>query len=455
MSATPVSPRKRLSLRAGFAWSFAGNMIVVVCQALLTKVTSDEMMGRFFVAQGLCIPAFMFASLDLRMLQATDGRNELRFFDCLTLRLLTGSLALLLVPLFGLLRGDDRETLLVIGGVALAKFIELQSDACHALMQKAERLDRVTLSQVTHGILASLMLGGATWLTGSLVAGVFLSAAIHLSLLVAIDLPVAIRLKRMCDQEAGLAPSGLLTRDEWRELRFARLWPVARQGLPLASRALLTSLNAQAPRLCVERLSGLAAAGVFGPISMAVTAATTVSRALNHAVATRMGQYAARPDRRRFRSLMAQMQLLYLALGVVAIGLSMAFGRPVLAIVFRPDFAEHQPVLVLVAAAVAVQYHNGVLDLGLVALRRTELLVPTSCLSLGMTVGLCAVLIPSFGLPGAAAAMVASRVTRSLILMPVLLRHSRDDAQAEEIRSAAVPDGISCADGAESQRAAA
>lgn len=408
----PVSatrPPNPLSLKANFAWTLAGNVTAAFSQwlllAILAKTTSDATTGQYVLALSICAPVFMFAGLDLRTLQATDGDNSYEFRDYLLLRLIGGSAALCVVPLITFGIGYRGETLLIVSAMALGRLFDVVADIIYGLMQKSERMDRVSRSLVIRGVASMIALGGTVAWTGSLVGGVALATVVRLLVLLCIDVPVArgdgqhsIRLF----QSHGIA--------------WARLRELTLLGLPLAFKVMLVSLNVQVTRYFVVGMASLAEVGVFGPIAALAVAGTTISKALNQTVSARLGMLARKQQLLGFRRLLMKMRLVYLALGMAGVTAAWLVGEPLLAIVYRPDFVAYHSVLVLVAVAVALQLQSGILDMAMIALRRTSVLPILSGVSVAVTAMVCWLLIPRLGLNGAAVAMISSRVIRMVAL---------------------------------------
>ena len=145
-----------LSLRANFSWTFVGNVFYAGCQwgmlALLTKLVSPEMVGQFALGLAITAPVMLFASLQLRTVQATDARREYLFGDYLGLQLITTALALLVIVAVVLLAGYHWEAALVILAVGMAKAFESISDVFYGLLQQHERMDRIAKSKMIKGL---------------------------------------------------------------------------------------------------------------------------------------------------------------------------------------------------------------------------------------------------------------------------------------------------------------
>jgi O-antigen/teichoic acid export membrane protein len=401
-----------LSLKVNFTWTFLSNALVAACQlglmALLLNKAGDATTGQYILALSISAPIFMFAGLDLRTLQATDSSGEVRFIEYLSLRLICGLIALTLVPTIALAWGYRTDTLAVIAGVGLGRFFLLIGDTFNGLMQQSERMDRVAHSIVLKGILSSVVLGATFLATGDLVAAVIAEAAARFLVLACYDWPLGRRL-------AAQHGSDNLTIASFSTVEAARLTKLTFRSLPLAFKVMLVSLDTHVTRYFVSGLASLSAVGVYGPIASGAAAGSMVGKALNQSVSAKLGRLAAAKENQPFQSFVRKLQLFYLALGIAGVGLTILVGGPLLALI-RPDLLAYQVVLTLVAVSVALDLQNGIVDMSLIAARRISPLAPACGLSVTTSAICCWFLIPTFGLSGAAMAMIAGRIMRMIAL---------------------------------------
>ena len=158
----PVEPP---SLRSGFAWSFAGNVVNGASQwlilALIARFTSVELLGQYALALAVASPIAMLAHMNLRTVLATDVEGEHPLRAYLTARIwvaLAGLGATAAIAFFWRPFWPVGITIVVLGA-ALA--IESCQDLCYGLMQRNERLDLVAKSMVIRGILVALLVAAA------------------------------------------------------------------------------------------------------------------------------------------------------------------------------------------------------------------------------------------------------------------------------------------------------
>ena len=407
-------PSEQSSLKRGFAWMFAGNLVFTAAHwgmlAALTKLTTDAVSGQYGMGLSLSTPVFMFAGLDLRLLLVTDSQRRYRFADYLTLRLLCGGLGLVAVFGFGLAWGYGAGTLAVIMAVAFGKLVELISDTYYGKLQTGERLDAVSQSMIFHGVASCAGFVCCLVLTGNVFGASIVYALSRAAVLLFYDRPEA---KQLVDESETSADDQPQTK---------RLWALTKTGAPLSVKTLLVALNTHVARYFVAAKFGLAGLGVFFPIAQLGFAGLTFSRSLNQSVAGRVGELAQSGRMPEFRVLLGKMLGLYAVIGAVCVGISMIAGELILTLAFDAGYAQHSFILTLVMVAMAFQFMTGILDLAMIALRRRILPAWLSALSLGILTLCCWEWVPEFGFAGAAAAMIASRVPRPLLLAWVVFR---------------------------------
>jgi O-antigen/teichoic acid export membrane protein len=425
----PNTQLEPLSLRANFAWTFAGNGFAAVSQwlilALLTKTTNDATTGQFVLAFAICTPIFMFAGLDLRVLQATDSSDQYSFAEYKRLRWISATAALAVVPLACWIGGYVGATFWVVCGVAFGKFAESIADIHYALLQKSDRMDRVSRSLVGHGVVSCCGLVVGVLVTQQLAIGVALGSLLRFIVLFAYDIPMATRVQ----QSSVESSNGNSVQPE----QSRRLWKLAVLGFPLACKVLLIALIANVTRYFVLGAGGLVALGVFGPIAMLMTAGTTVANALNQSVAARLGRFARAENNAGFFTLLKRLQWFYLGLGIAGVLVAWSAGPIILSLLFREEFAQHHLLFVLVMISAAVQYQGGTLDMAMVAQRRVHILAPLSAVTLGVLALMCCWLIPTHGLIGAGCAMAVSRVPRVAVLFWLVHFSSKQREKKDEI----------------------
>ena len=399
----------RLSLRANFLWSLVGNVIYAACQwgmvMVLAKLGSAELVGEFTLALAITAPVLIGASLCLRNVQSTDAVGAYAFEQYLSLRVFTMLLGLVIVAGVILSSGYSVHLAAVIFLVGLAKAFEFVSDIIFGFLQQREQMDRIARSMILKGPLSLAVMALAIYCTGNLVIASAGIAAVWAGMLLCYDAPLAARLLGGARSALGL----LIPR--WSP---AVLWRLALLALPGGIVMTLISFSGNIPRYFIAHQLGTRELGIFAALVYPMVAGGTVIAALGQSATPRLAQLYASADRAEFSRLLARLVLIGTGLGGLGVLTVWLLGGPILSLLYRPEYAEYTRVFLWIAIATGVAYAASFLGYGMTAARYFRSQVPVFLATLLVTAAACAVLVPRFGLVGAALAMTAASVVQIL-----------------------------------------
>jgi O-antigen/teichoic acid export membrane protein len=403
-----------LSLRANFSWTFVGNTINAgswfAMTIVLAKLGSPEHVGQFALGLATTAPIFMFATLRLRDVQATDARQEFFFGDYFTLRLITTFLALLAVIGIAFVSGYQGEMVLVILATGASKASEAISDAFYGLFMQQERLDRVAKSLIIKGPLSLLGLGLGFALTSSVFWGVVGLMLARVTVLVGYDL----RNATLSLNPASKLFNRIIPKDfphpRWNAAVLARL---AWLALPLGFVTMLISFNANIPRYFIEGHLGAYQLGIFAAIAAFQKTAPTVVQALGRSASPRLAKYYAANNTRAFCRLALRLVGLGVLLGGAGVLVALMLGRQILTLFYGPEYALPGLFGLLMLAA-GIDYIATMLLFVITSARYFRIQLPLQLLTTGAVALACYWLVPSSGLPGAALALLFGNLIRAV-----------------------------------------
>ena len=415
---TALDMARGLPLSANFVWTAVGNAVYAACLwgllSVLAKLGSADMVGEYVLALAITAPVIMFMNLQLRAIQATDAEREYSFGDYLGLRLVTASLALVVIAAIALTTGHQGDTLLVILTVGLAKAIDSISDAFHGLLQQHERMDRVGRSMMIKGPLSLAVLATAVHLTGRVYWGALGLAIASAVVLLGYDIAsgrLILRNARQVDNATQDKADGkAVIRPRWHIRTLASL---AWLALPLGFARMLVSFNANVPRYAVELYLGRRELGIFAAMAYLKTVGDLVVAALGRSITPRLARYYAGGEGAAFGKLLLKLVGTGVGLGAAAVVVAMVAGRQILTLVYQPEFASHSDVLAWLMCAAGIGYVASFLSYGMMAARCFAVQLPLLLATASTTALACLWLVPRFGLRGAAIALVISAGVRA------------------------------------------
>jgi O-antigen/teichoic acid export membrane protein len=386
------------SLRANFSWTFAGNAIYALCQwamlCLLAKIGSPATVGQFALALAISAPIFMLGNLQLRSVQATDARSEYSFGDYFTLRFLTTTTAFAGVCIFFLRISNDWTTRELVLLLSLAKAFECFSDVVAGFLQRQERLDRAAVSLIVRGVLSLLVFGVVLVYSRNVVMATASMALTWLTVLLLCDIRWA---------NAMIGPRETFFNADWKKLK--RLSMLA---LPLGLVMALISLNTNIPRYVLQHYLGSAELGIFASLAYALTAINLIVNAIGQSVSTRLSQLFARGELQTFRSVVWKLARLGVLFVVFGVPLAFLIGRPVLTLLYRREYGENVGLFALMVAAAGVSTIGSFLGYGMLSARCFQPQLSIVGASTLTTAIASLILVPQYGVKGAAVALLLS-----------------------------------------------
>jgi O-antigen/teichoic acid export membrane protein len=277
-------------------------------------------------------------------------------------------------------------------------------------------MDRIARSLIIKGPLSLVGLAAGFLLTRTVLGGVAGLALSRLILLVGYDMRSPAWLARREDLR-GPAGRVALSRARW---DWAALGQLTWLSLPLGVTTMLISLNTNLPRYFLESHSGAYELGIFAALAYLFVAGSTVVSALAQSASPRLAKYYASRDVYPFRRLLVRLVAIGLLLGSAAVLVALVAGRQILTILYEAEYARYVEVLLWLTLAYALSYAASFLGVGMTAARYFRVQPVVFGLLTAVTLLLSFLLIPQYGLYGAAWATIATNAFQFLAAFAVI-----------------------------------
>lgn len=398
-----LSTSRSTPLRNQFAWTLSGNVLYAACQwglvVILAKLGSAEMLGQFSLGLAVCAPVFMLTNLQLRALVSTDARDTYSLGQFIALRLLGTSLGLILIAGITYLAGLQRATAAVVIFVSLAKAAETFSDILYGSWQKTERFDCVAWALGGRGIGSLLLMAVLLLLTHSVLIATAAMALYWFVWFGAYEYRVARKIVVGISLQGSLWP-------QWHSNQMGRLF---RLSLPLGFVAVLASLNVNLPRYFVEHFLGERLLGYFTAAACIPLAGATVALALSQSAGPRLARYYVN-SRQAFFSLLTRMLALAGLLGGAGYLAALYVGPPALSFLYMPAYTKYSEIFAWLMLAGAFNCVLTILTGAMTCAGIFRAQLGVFLLATVTVSAACYVLVPRFGLIGAAYAVLSGAV---------------------------------------------
>ncbi len=409
---TARKPARGASLGWNFSWTFFGNGVYSACQwgmlVLLAKLGNPQMVGQYGLAIAVATPVYALSTLQLRAVLTTDVRERIHFGEYLGFRLLTTALSLLVIGGVAVGMHYPRQSMWVILIVGVAQGLEIVSDLYYARMQFYDHMDRIAKSMILRGVLGLATMGAAVYLTGSVIWGVLGLTLARALVVVGYDIRKRTHVlpRNVSDPAEArqiLAAANESLRPRWNSSVQAEL---LRTSITLGVIAMLVSLLPNIPRYFIAGSLGERALGIFTATAFLVSAGNLIINALGQSAFVRLARHYAAGDVRGFNSLLLKLVGIAAVLGLGGIGVAVLFGRVLLTLLYRPEYAEHTDVLIAMMVAGAMTYAASLMGAAVTSARCFGRQIPLLMIAVASAAIASKVLIPSHGLVGAAYAVI-------------------------------------------------
>jgi O-antigen/teichoic acid export membrane protein len=405
------------SLRWNFSWTFVGNVVYSACQwgmlVLLAKLGNPQMVGQYGLGMAVATPVLAFSSLQLRAILTTDVSERVHFGEYLGFRLLTTLLSLIVITGIALRSGHAIPVIIAIG---VAQAIEMVSDLYWGRMQFNDNMDRIAKSMIVRGVLGLAAMAAGVYWTHSVLWGALGLVFARAAVLVGYDMSKRAQLlgrtASVSTEPLPPLPAGNdLLRPRWsRTVQTGLL----RTSITLGVIAMLVSLLPNLPRYFIVGSQGERALGIFTATAFLVSSGNLIVTALGQSAFVPLAKYYATGNLRRFKILLAKLLGIGAVLGVGGVAVSMLFGKILLTLLYRPEYAEHTDLLIAMMIGGGLSYLSGLMGSAVTATRCFGQQIPLLVIAVGSTALASKLLIPSHGLLGAAIAVIITSAVMCL-----------------------------------------
>lgn len=402
-----------MNFRQSVSWTFLGKSIFLGCQFLLvvflSKATSMFTLGAYSLGLAITGPVFIFSSLQLRVILATEKNPLSVFWDFFVLRMILSALAVPVVYVAGFAMALDEDVFLIVVFCSALKFFDSVADIVYGLYQGVNRMDLMAKSQIIRSVLG-LILFIFSFLLFKNAQLSFLVMIISYAVVIIFFDFVRARYKYNLLENVYVSIVKSLGRSR-------SIFIILKKGVPLGLVVMVGSLSANIPSYIIESKLSIEAVAVFASLIYLVQSTSTFMSALWEPAVPRLTRMREAFDYLGFTKMIAQISLAGLAIGMIGFFVVLVGGKFILFNVFNEDFAKHYDVFLALTSVLVVRNLGGVWSVGATVLRYYWVQVPINVLNAVLILISCYFLVPTQGLIGAAyALLICTTVTRLLFL---------------------------------------
>jgi O-antigen/teichoic acid export membrane protein len=146
-----------------------------------------------------------------------------------------------------------------------------------------------------------------------------------------------------------------------------------------------------------------------------------VVSALAQSASPRLAKYYAAGNSTAFRTLLFKLVGVGLMLGAGGVFVAVVAGRPILTVLYKPEYAERADLFAWLMVVAGITYVASFLGYGMTAARYFRVQMPLFVLVTGSSAATCFWLIPTQGVQGAVIALIVGASVQVSITVGVLI----------------------------------
>lgn len=400
------------SLKKDFAWTLTGNAVYSACQwamvVILARLGSLDAVGDYGLAMAISAPVLLLGNFQLRSLLASDVEDQYPFSQYLRFRLWSLGWALLAVAIICAAARFSLWTGMVVFLIAVAMAFELMGELYYGVMQKNDRMDRIARSLMMKGPASAVTFGVAMYLTHNVACAAGALAAARGAVWLLYDRRLDPRWTTVQHSSEGAGRKSML--------------PLLRTSVTLGLILMACSLNSNMPRYFIEGVLNHRELGVFSALVSLLGIGNMMMAAIGQSSFLRIARAHAFDNGSEFGLYLFQMIGVAAFAGCCAIAAAVIAGPWILALLFRPEYAAYARLFVWLMIAGGVGYITTALGNAMTAARCFTPQVALLAATAAATALSCRLLIPSYGLVGAAQACLIGNCVQLAAGAGILLR---------------------------------
>ena len=375
-----------------------GRVVYASCQwgvlVVIAQLGTAEQLGNFTFALALTAPIVIFAQLNMRAVLATDAKDDHALSEYLVSRLGLATIALAVVAGIANLASSSFEAFLIIIGVGLFKYFESISDIIAGFLQKIEKMEKTAISNIFRGVASIAAITASMYITDDMTHGIYLIAFLWLSTLLFYDLR-----------------NVLVFQKHWTRPSNASMRRLLVACVPLGFVGLLTSLNTNVSLYAIEHYLGLEMVGYFSAMLYVIVTGRLISGPLAQAAAPQLSRLYAAGQVNDFQSLLIKLLGFGGLVGLAGVAIAGLWGDIILSFLYSAEYSRYSYVFIWIMVAGGIGYVTTFLGTSLTIARLFREMLALHVTTNVVLIVLLIVLVPEFGLLGAAWAMVAGGLT--------------------------------------------
>ena len=392
------------------AWNIGGmlgyNAARWITVVAIARLAAPTLLGEYALATAIVAPFFLFANLQLPGLLATDSARKHSWRAYLLVGVGGCVVAVSLAVLFASQEG--RVIAVAVAFFAIARSIDSVSELIGGKLQRSGRFQPIAIGQVINGALTA----GATMVV---LQSQPRTAALAIASIVGSAIALAFVYQSARRGESGDLQDEVALQHLGHDVRA-----LLRLGLPMGCAAGLIGLGNSVPTIVLDQWVDKVQLGIFSAVSLPVVGIGMLVASLSQVGAPRLAALITAGQHDRARRHIVTLLALGFGIGMLATASSAVAGGWFLASLYGEEYRSLASVLVILCVGAAIRCGYLYVGVVLMVIRKPHVQLYARALALIALGAALWLLIPDYGIAGAAWAILIATIVEAVVWAAIL-----------------------------------
>ncbi len=326
------------NLKKNFIWNIIGltlyGIVSLFLMIIVKHVNGLKISGIFSYAYSICTLFYFISLYYSRTYQIANYNNSKNFNQFLTFRLISSLLSLILIFVFSLISGFNKNKIFIILLLMLFRILDAISDTFYGYVQEKNELYKVGISYTLKSILSIILFFIIDYFTKNIYLSIVSMNIVNLSFLIFYDIN---NYKKLCSDKF--------------KFDFSNIKLILKEALPIFLFSFISSYLANAEKYVIVYFTTDEIQSIFAILIMPATVLSLVGCYLINPFINKLNELNKNKKYKKFNMLTVKILIALLLLGILGTLFCYLWGIPILNLIYKINLDKYRFELAIIIIA--------------------------------------------------------------------------------------------------------
>ena len=326
------------NLKKNFIWNIIGltlyGIVSLFLMIIVKHINGLKISGIFSYAYSICTLFYFISLYYSRTYQIANYNNSKNFNQFLTFRLTSSLLSFVLIFIFSLVSGFDKNKIFIILLLMLFRVLDAISDTFYGYVQEKNELYKVGISYTLKSVLSILLFFIIDYYTKNIYLSIVSMNMVNLLFLIFYDIS---NYKKLCSDKF--------------KLDFSNTKLIFKESLPIFLFSFISSYLANAEKYVIVYFTTDEIQSIFAILIMPATVLSLVGCYLINPFINKLNELNKNKEYKKFNMLTVKILVALLLLGILGTLFCYLWGIPILNLIYKINLDKYRFELAIIIIA--------------------------------------------------------------------------------------------------------